>query len=411
MEIAKLMMWTLAAILLMNYLMSMTLTLLNLSNLSVQPPQGLEDLYDKEKYEKSQQYEKDKSRFSMIADTFSFLVSFIFLISGGYGWLDEWTKTITTDVMWSTLLFFGVFALASDLISIPFSLYSTFVIEERYGFNRTTISTFISDRIKGYLLGGMLGGSLLGMFVLFYQFTGTSFWIYMLIVFSLFMIVMNAFYASWILPLFNKLTPLPQGEVRDAIESYCRKNNFALSNLYVMDGSKRSAKANAFFSGLGRKKKIVLFDTLVNNYSKEELVAVLAHEVGHYKKKHTLWSLLFSILQMTLILFLLSFFINNKLFSEALGSADYSLALSLIAFVLLYTPLSVITGILMNMFSRKNEFEADAFAKSTYGAQALISALKKLSSDSLSNLSPHPWYVFFYYSHPPLAQRVKALLA
>ncbi|MBS1765327.1 MAG: M48 family metallopeptidase [Bacteroidetes bacterium] len=409
MDIAKLMLWILAAILLLNYLLNTMLTLLNLSNLSEKPPKGLEDLYDKEKYQKSQQYEKDKSRFSLISDSFSFVVSFLFLVVGGYAWLDEWTHTVTTDVMWATLLFFGMLALVSDLISIPFSLYSVFIIEERYGFNRMTIGTFISDKIKGYLLGGMLGGSLLAMFVLFYQITGTSFWIYMLIVFSVFIIIMNAFYASWILPLFNKLTPLPQGEVRDAIESYCRKNNFELSNLYVMDGSKRSAKANAFFSGLGRKKKIVLFDTLVNNYSKDELVAVLAHEVGHYKKKHTLWSLLLSILQMTLMLYLLSFFINNKLFSEALGSVDYSLALSLIAFVLLYTPLSIITGILMNMFSRKNEFEADAFAGSTFHAEALISALKKLSSDSLSNLSPHPWYVFFYYSHPPLAQRVGAL--
>lgn len=411
MDIAQLLMWTLAAILLLNYLLSTSLTLLNLSNLSENPPKELDDLYDREKYKKSQQYEQDKSKFSLFSDTFSFVVSLLFLIGGGYGWLDTWTHTVTADLMWSTLLFFGVLALASDVISIPFSLYSIFVIEECYGFNRMTAGTFVSDKIKGYLLGGLIGGSLLALFVLFFQLTGASFWIYMLIVFSVFLIIMNAFYASWILPLFNKLTPLPQGELREAIEEYCRKNHFSVSNLYVMDGSKRSAKANAFFSGLGQKKKIVLFDTLVNNYSTDELVAVLAHEVGHYKKKHTLWSLLFSVLQMTLMLYLLSFFINNKLFSEALGSDDYSLALSLIAFVLLYTPLSVVMGILMNMFSRKNEYEADAFAKATFNSNALISALKKLSSDSLSNLSPHPWYVFFYYSHPTLAQRVKALLA
>ena len=223
------------------------------------------------------------------------------------------------------------------------------------------------------------------------------------------MVVLNMFYTSLILPLFNKLTPLAAGEVRTAIENYCHENKFEVANLYVMDGSRRSSKANAFFSGLGGKKKIVLFDTLVNNYSKDELVAVLAHEVGHYKKKHTLFSMIFSILQTALMLWLLSVFINNEWFSLALGGTEYSLSISLIAFTLLYSPLSLITGILMNIYSRKNEFEADNFARVTFSAEALASALKKLSSDSLSNLTPHPMYVFFYYSHPPLLQRLRAL--
>lgn len=409
MELKELLLWVIASILVLNYLLSMSLSILNLLNLSEKQPDELKQFYDEERYRKSQQYEREKSRFGMLSETVMFIISFFFLIYGGYGWLDGWTHGITTDLLWSTLLFFGIFALFSDLISIPFSLYSTFVIEARYGFNKTTFAVFISDRIKGYFLAGALGGSLLALFVLFYQYTGSDFWIYMLVVFAFFMVLLNMFYTSLILPMFNKLTPLADGEVRTAIENYCQKNKFEITNLYVMDGSRRSSKANAFFSGLGKKKKIVLFDTLVNNYSKDELVAVLAHEVGHYKKKHTLFSMIFSILQTALMLWLLSVFINNEWFSLALGGTDYSLALSLIAFTLLYSPLSLITGILMNIYSRKNEFEADNFARVTFSAEALASALKKLSSDSLSNLTPHPMYVFFYYSHPPLLQRLKAL--
>lgn len=409
MELKELLLWVIASILVLNYLLSMSLSILNLLNLSEKQPDELKQFYDEERYRKSQQYEHEKSRFGMLSETVMFIISFFFLIYGGYGWLDGWTHGITTDLLWSTLLFFGIFALFSDLISIPFSLYSTFVIEARYGFNKTTFAVFISDRIKGYFLAGALGGSLLALFVLFYQYTGSDFWIYMLVVFAFFMVLLNMFYTSLILPMFNKLTPLADGEVRTAIENYCQKNKFEITNLYVMDGSRRSSKANAFFSGLGKKKKIVLFDTLVNNYSKDELVAVLAHEVGHYKKKHTLFSMIFSILQTALMLWLLSVFINNEWFSLALRGTDYSLALSLIAFTLLYSPLSLITGILMNIYSRKNEFEADNFARVTFSAEALASALKKLSSDSLSNLTPHPMYVFFYYSHPPLLQRLKAL--
>lgn len=406
---AKLLLYIIVIIISLNYLLSLCLTFLNWSNLSEKQPKELEGLYDDDKYKRSQQYEKDKSKLSLTSETFSFLISVAFLFYGGYGWLNEIVANYTTDITWSTLLFFGILVLASDILGLPFQIYGTFVLEEKYGFNRTTLKTFISDKLKGYILGSLLGGSLLALFIILYQFIGTDFWMYMLLVFALFMIVMNMFYASWILPLFNKLTPLPDGEVRTAIEAYCKKNNFGLSNLFVMDGSKRSAKANAFFSGMGSKKKIVLFDTLVNNYSTDELVAVLAHEVGHYKKKHTTLGLILGLIQVAIMLFLLSRFISNGLFSEALGATEYSLALSLIAFTLIYSPLSLVISLLMNLLSRKNEFEADAYARSTYKADALISALKKLSTDSLSNLTPHPLYVFFYYSHPPLYERVRAL--
>ena len=406
---AQLMLWVITGIIILNYLLSLCLTLLNRTNITEPLPQELEGLYDAEKYKLSQQYEKDKVRLSLVSDTFLFLLSFLFLVYGGYGWLDGLIRTKDWDTPESTIVFFGILALASDWLSLPFQWYSTFVLEEKYGFNRTTAATFITDKIKGYLLAAMLGGSLLYLFVLFYEYAGNLFWVYSLAAFSVFMLLMNLFYTTWILPFFNKLAPLPNGETRTAIEHYCHKNNFTISDLMVMDGSKRSSKANAFFSGMGSRKKIVLFDTLVNNYTTDELVAVLAHEVGHYKKKHTVQGLILAILQLGIMLFLLSLFLNNSIFSEALGSETYSLPLSLTAFTILYTPLSTLIGIGMNMVSRKNEFEADAFAKSTFKGEALISALKKLSSDSLSNLTPHPLYVFFYYSHPPLYQRIRQI--
>ncbi len=406
---STILLYCILAIVTINYLLEVCLTLLNLSNLSVNPPVELEGLYDDEKYKRSQQYQKDKSKLSLISNTFSFVVSVLFLWFGGFAWLSEQVHLVSSDLVWSTFLFFAVLAIATDILALPFSLYNIFVLEEKYDFNKMTVITFVSDKIKGWLIGGLLGGSLLALFIIFYQIAGENFWIYILIVFAFFMLVMNMFYASWILPLFNKLTQLPAGELRNSIEAYCRKNNFGLKNLFVMDGSKRSSKANAFFSGIGAKKKIVLFDTLVNNYTTDELTAVLAHEVGHYKKKHTVIGLLLGLVQMAIMLFILSKFINNALLSEALGADGFDFALCLIAFTLIYSPVSTLLGILMNIFSRKNEYEADAFAKQTYSGAALASALKKLSADSLSNLTPHPFYVFFYYSHPTLLQRLRAL--
>ena len=372
-------------------------------------PEEMEDVYPEDVYRKSIAYEMANSNFENITSTFSFILTLVLITSGFFAKLDEWTKTISGDLVWSTLLFFGLMAFLSDMINTPFAFYKTFVIEERFGFNRSTIKLFFTDKLKGYLLAGILGGSLLAIFVLFYQIAGNNFWWYAWITFSIVSIVLSMFYASIILPLFNKLKPLGEGELRNSIEAYCRKVNFRLDNLFIMDGSKRSAKANAFFSGLGGKKKIVLFDTLIEKHTNEELIAVLAHEIGHYKKKHTRTGILLSILQTGLMLYLLSWFINQPALAQALGGRESSFALGLLAFTILYSPLSTIIGITMNVLSRKHEFEADAYAAVTFNAQSLKSALKKLSADNLSNLTPHPWYVFFYYSHPPLLQRLKNL--
>ncbi len=403
------MLYIICFILLFEYVLERYLDFLNKKNYSSQLPEELKGIYDEERYRKSQEYERANDKFSFYTSTFSLVLMLLLLFSGSFALLEKWAITKTHDLVWSSILFFGVLGLLADIIQTPFALYKLFVIEDNFGFNRITLKTFFMDKLKGYLLGGLIGGSLLAMFVLFYQMMGSSFWIYTWIAISAFTLIMVMFYASWILPLFNKLTPLPDGPLRKKIEAYCQQVSFKLDNLFVMDGSKRSAKANAFFSGLGAKKKIVLYDTLIEKHTEEELVAVLAHEVGHYKKKHTRLTLALSVLQTGVMLFLLSKFIDSPQLAQALGSEGKSFVLGLLAFGMLYSPVSMLLGIGMNLLSRKNEYEADNYAATTYAVEPMQSALKKLSVDNLSNLRPHPWYVFFYYSHPTLLQRLGAL--
>lgn len=372
-------------------------------------PEKLADLYNGEEYTKAQNYDFDKKKLSRLGSIMGFGITMIILFAGGFGWLYEFTGRYTQDLILRTLLFFALYGVVMDIINIPLSLYSIFVIEEKYGFNRTTIKTFIFDKLKGYLLGGLIGGSLLSMFVMFYQIAGTNFWWIAWLSISGFTLLLSMFYASVILPLFNKLTPLPDGELRTALVNYCNKVKFPVSDLFVMDGSKRSAKANAFFSGLGPKKKIVLFDTLIEKHTVDELVAVMAHEVGHYKRKHTYKMTIISILQTGLMMFLLGQFINTPALSNALGAPAAVLALGMIGFFMLYSPVSILLSMVTNSLSRKHEYEADDYAKETFGANPLMEALKKLSKDNLTNLTPHPAYVFLYYSHPTLLQRINSL--
>lgn len=397
------------AIIVLNFLLERWLSWLNDKNSSETLPDELKGIYDEEKYAKQRAYDKVKGKFSIISSSFSFALILLMLFFKGFAFVDDLAKTITENAILLPLVFFAILIVASDILTTPFSLYSTFVIEEKFGFNRTTFKTYILDKIKGALVGVILGGGLMALFIWFYNYTGGLFWLWTWGAFSVFMILITMFYASVIVPLFNKLTPLEDGELKEEITNYCKKVEFKLDNLFVMDGSKRSSKANAFFSGLGSKKRIVLYDTLANEYAKEEITAVLAHEIGHYKKKHTLISIIVSILQVGLMLFVLSLVINKPEFSLALGVQEKSFHISLLVFSLLYSPLSLLIGVMMNAISRKNEYEADKYAKITYKADPLVSSLKKLSVDSLSNLTPHPYYVFINYSHPTLLQRIKAL--
>ena len=401
--------WIIIAILVFDFGLERFLDYLNTTRWSDQLPDEVKGIYDEKKYKRQQDYSKTNHRFGMLTGTFSFILIILMFFLQGFAVVNNWATAISSSPIWSALIFFGILLLASDLLNIPFDVYSTFVIEEKFGFNKTSISTFILDKIKGWLLGAVIGGGLLALIIWIYIKAGGLFWLYIWIVISLLSLFMAMFYSSLIVPLFNKQTPLEEGELKRSIQSFANKVGFKLDNIYVIDGSKRSSKANAYFTGLGPKKRIVLYDTLIQDMEVEEVVAVLAHEIGHYKKKHITRGLILGILQTGFMLYLFSLFIGSPELSSALGADQPSFQIGLIAFGILYTPLSSLIGIGMNLFSRKNEYEADAFAAGNYEGKALSSALIKLSVKSLSNLRPHPAYVFVHESHPTLLQRLAAL--
>ena len=397
------------SIVIFGYLLERILTILNSTKWSTKLPQEVSDVYDPGQYRKSQQYKRANDRFEWITSSFSLVVILLMLLLGGFSFVDNILRGYTSDPILLALLFFGILMFASDIINTPFSIYDTFIIEEKYGFNKTTVRTFILDKIKGWLLALVIGGGLLALVVWFYKITGTMFWVYAWIAVSLFSIFMAMFHSTLIVPLFNKQTPLEEGELRESIQKFSNKVGFKLANIFVIDGSKRSTKANAYFSGLGPKKRIVLFDTLIKDLGIKEIVAVLAHEIGHFKKKHIIIGVILSIIQTGVTLFIFSLFVDNPHLSKALGSDIASFHLGLISFGILYSPISTVIGLATNIFSRKNEYTADRFTKENYNGEELIKALKKLSSKNLSNLTPHPVYVFFHYSHPTLLQRIRAL--
>lgn len=396
-------------ILIGDYILERWLDYLNSTRWSNELPKEVEEIYDAEKYRKQQEYQKVNTRFGIFTDTLTLVVMLAMIVLGGFAWLDDYLRQYVTHPIVLALFFFGILGLVADILSTPLSVYHTFVIEQKFGFNQTSVKTFIFDKLKGWLLGAIIGGGLLAIIVWIYQSTGNWFWLVAWIVISVFSIFMTMFYSTLIVPLFNKQTPLEKGELRSAIEDFAVKTGFRLDNIFVIDGSKRSKKSNAYFSGLGSKKRIVLYDTLIKQHTTDELVAVLAHEIGHYKLKHTRTGVILSILQTGLTLYILSWFIGNPLLSQALGAEQGSFHMGILAFGILYTPLSLILELGMNIISRKHEFQADSFAGTKYNARSLQSALKKLSVDNLSNLRPHPAYVFFYYSHPPLLERLKNL--
>ncbi|WP_136467207.1 M48 family metallopeptidase [Flagellimonas onchidii] len=403
--------YVIIAILVIQYTIQQVLEFLNARRFKSSVPEELNDVFDHAEYQKAQQYQRANYKFGLFSDGFSLILTLCFLFFGGFEWIDGITRSITEEAIPMALLFFGFILLGSGILGLPFSYYQTFVIEQEYGFNKTTKKLFFLDKLKGSLLGLVLGGGLLTLFMLFYKWTGPNFWIYAWLLAGFFILFMNLFYSRLIVPLFNKQTPLTEGNLKNAIENYAHKVGFELKNIFVIDGSKRSTKANAYFSGFGREKRITLFDTLINDLEEDEIVAVLAHEVGHYKRKHIIFNLAVSLGLMGLTLYILSLFINTPEISLAIGVSTPSFHAGLIGFVLLYSPISEITGLAMNYLSRKFEFQADDYAKETFAPQPLITSLKKLSKNSLSNLTPHPAYVFVHYSHPPLVERIRNLKA
>jgi STE24 endopeptidase len=392
-----------------NFLKDKILDALNAKHFNDDIPSELSDVFDEDAYKKSQDYKAANYKFGIWSSLFSLLLTLGFLSFDGFEYVDTIARIYSENPIIIALLFFGIIMMASDIISTPFSYYKTFVIEERFGFNKSTKKLFIIDKIKGLVMMAIIGGGLLALIVWFYQATGTCFWLYAWGLFTVFTVFMNMFYARLIVPLFNKQKPLEDGELRNKISDYAISVGFSLKKIFVIDGSKRSTKANAYFSGFGSEKRVTLFDTLINDLDEEEIVSVLAHEVGHYKRKHIIFNLFASILLTGLTLYILSVFISNPLLSNAIGVEIPSFHAGLIAFGLLYSPISEATGLIMNYFSRKFEYQADDYAKNTYKAEPLITSLKKLSKNSLSNLTPHKAYVFMHYSHPTLLQRIQNL--
>jgi STE24 endopeptidase len=397
------------AIIIIDFIVDKILDALNAKRYNDPVPEELQDVYDEDDYKKSQSYKATNYKFGLLTSTFSIILSLGFLLLDGFEYVDNIARSYSDNSIIIALIFFGIIMLASDILTTPFSYHRTFVIEERFGFNKTTKKTFWLDKIKGLLMMAVVGGGILSLIIWFYQFAGDYFWLYAWGLVTVFTIFMNMFYAKLIVPIFNKQKPLEEGSLRDKISNYAQSVGFNLEKIFVIDGSKRSTKANAYFSGFGSEKRVTLYDTLVNDLDEEEIVAVLAHEVGHYKKKHIIFNLIASILLTGLTLYILSIFISNPLLSNALGVEISSFHVGLITFGLLYSPISEITGFIMNHFSRKFEYQADDYAKSTYAGQPLITSLKKLSKNSLSNLTPHPAYVWVHYSHPTLLERVKNL--
>lgn len=397
------------ALLVFNFVFDKFLSYLNSNNKRLDIPDEMKDVLDEKKYLLAGEYQKENGKISLISSIIMFLLMLSAIVFGLFGKLENFISLYSESLFIQTGLFFLIVSILSQFINLPFSIYQTFKIEEKYGFNKTSAKTFIFDFIKSNVLSVVLGGGILYLILYIYQNLNDGFWIWAWGLVVLIILLINLFYTDLILPIFNKLTPLSDSELKSKIAKYAEKIGYNLKNIYVIDGSKRSTKANAFFSGLGPKKTIALYDTLVEGYEEEEIVAVLAHEVGHYKKKHITYSLLISILQIGLTLFLLELFINQVEISLALGGNHVSFALGVIGFSVIYSPISLMLSVLMNFISRKNEFEADEYAKISYGSEYLISGLKKMSVDSMSNLYPHPWFVFVHYSHPPLLERIKAL--
>ena len=391
------------------YLTESYLSHLNMKMWSPELPLRLKGICDEGEYRKIQLYNRDNSKLLFWSSTIYILILLVMIATGGFALIDKLVRIITIQPVLMSLFFFGIIGLASDVFNIPFNWYDNFVIEKKYGLNTMSHRTFITDHLKSWLIALVIGAPVLALITWVYYKTGKMFWIYAWILITVFTILANLFYSELIVPLFNKQTPLEAGSLRDKIESFANETGFKLKNIYIIDSSKRSTRSNAYFSGFGSRIRIVLYDTLIKELTEEEIVAVLAHEIGHYKKKHVLWSIAISVIVTGLMLFLFSLVVDNPQLSKALKVEEASFHVGLVVFGVLYSPVALVIGLFSNYISRKSEFEADRFVKENYDGKVLASALKKLSVKNLTNMVPHPLYVFFHYSHPPLLSRLERL--
>ncbi|MCI5207949.1 MAG: M48 family peptidase [Candidatus Electrothrix sp. ATG2] len=398
-------------VLVVGYLLDLVIAFLEICSLQPELPSEFRDVYDEEKYRTSQEYTKATTVFSLIQDTVTLVLTLIFILAGGFHLVDLLARSFGWGAISTGLLFTAMLFLLSSLLGLPFSLYSIFVLEERFGFNKTTLKTFVLDLLKGVLLAVILGGPLLAAVLWFFEITGSMAWLFCWAVVTLFTFILQFLAPVLIMPLFNTFTPLEDGKLKKGITEYAAQQDFAIQGIYTMDGSKRSTRLNAFFTGFGRFRRIVFFDTLVEKLQPQEIIAVLAHEMGHFKKKHILKMMGLAIGQTGLMFYILSLFLGNKQLFAAFGMEHVSVYAGLIFFGFLYAPVSMLLSIFVHFSSRKNEYQADAWAVHTTADQGegLINGLKKLSVHNLSNLTPHPFHVFIHYSHPPVLQRIQAI--
>ena len=396
--------------LIVEYLLSTISSVLNMNSITTTVPDGFQEFYDDKKYSKSQEYLKDKTKLGLYSSTFSLIVTLIVIQFGLFGFLDEFVRSNSTHYIISGLLFFGIFFVINDILNTPFSLYNTFVVEEKYGFNKTSIHTFIFDKLKGYGLTIVLGSAIMvPIFYFFNTFEDNGWWIAWALM-TAFMIAVQPLFVHVIAPMFNKFTPIEEGELKEAIENFANNVNFPIGRIDVMDGSKRSAHSNAYFSGFGKSRRIALFDTLLDKHSTEEIVSVVAHEIGHYKKKHIIMGTILGVIETGIMLFIFNLFMNDSELFAVFSVDTVSIYCGLVFFSMLYSPVSMVTSIFTTALSRKNEFEADAYAlETTQKPEPLISMLKGLSASNLSHLTPHPLMVFLSYSHPPVVDRIAAV--
>ncbi|SLM27899.1 Endopeptidase family protein [Desulfamplus magnetovallimortis] len=396
--------------LLFELILNITAEYLNIAKITPNLPDEFNDYYDQERYEKSQEYLRVCTKFGFITTMTDLLFFLCFWFLKGFDVVDTVVRNLGQGPVVTGLAYIGTLLILKGIISLPFSIYSTFVIEERFGFNKTTPLLFIKDLVKSIVISAILGSIIIGAILAFLESAGEWAWIICWGVSTIFILAVQYIVPTWIMPLFNKFTPLEEGELKHAILNYADNVGFPVSNIFVMDGSKRSTKANAFFTGFGKNRRIALFDTLIENYSTEELLAIIAHEIGHYKKKHIQKRMITGILQMGVIFFLISVFISYQGLFDAFFMTETSIYAGLIFFSMLFSPIDMIISVIMQFLSRKDEYEADRFAVKTTGlGTPMKSALKKLSVQNLSNLNPHPFYVFLNYSHPPIMNRLKAI--
>ena len=392
------------------YLLSTVSSILDMGNIVEEVPADFQDVYDREKYARSQSYLRDRTRFGIFSSTFSLLLILVVIHTGLFGVLDQFVRVQTNQPILAGLLFFGIIFIIQDIISLPFSIYSTFVIEEKFEFNHTTPKTFVIDKLKGYALTVILGSAVIVPILFFFERFGPRGWWIAWALVTLFMIAVQPLFVHVIAPLFNKFTPLEEGELRTAIEEYSEKVKFPIGRIDVMDGSKRSGHSNAYFSGLGKSRRIALFDTLLEKHTTEEIISVVAHEVGHYKRKHIIKGTALGILETGVMLFIFNLIMKDAALFAVFGVSDISVYGGLVFFAMLYAPVSMITSLLTTAVSRKNEFEADTFSlETTKNPQALVNMLKGLAANNLAHLTPHPLKVFLSYSHPPVISRIAAV--